>query len=79
MLHHFRSSLATGEALEHKLDKMFAGRWNYRIEPATRDEQRSGIDRHFRHGGKHWTVEYKADFGGVTTGAGQFCRSRQEK
>jgi len=56
----FARQLAIGEAHERRLDAHFA-RW-FAITPATRDEQRAGIDRIFVHRttGARYAVEYKA-------------------
>lgn len=53
---------------DHRLDDHFA-RW-FDIAPATRDEQRAGIDRTFVHRttGARYTVEYKADDKASKTG-----------
>ena len=59
--YNFARQLAIGGAHERRLDAHFA-LW-FAITPATRDEQRAGIDRIFVHRatGKRYTVEYKAD------------------
>jgi hypothetical protein len=60
--HDFKAKLAEGEAIERKLDAFFRSQ-GYWVGLATREQQRVGIDRHFRHklSGKHFTVDYKAD------------------
>lgn len=57
----FQEQLAIGEKGEAFLDAHFSER--YDITPATRDEQRKGIDRHFvgKVSGAHLKVEYKTD------------------
>ena len=57
----FKQQLAQGQQHEHQLDEVFR-KW-FRIMPATRDQQRQGIDRIFYHvkDAKTYTVEYKAD------------------
>ncbi|MGE0278167.1 MAG: hypothetical protein AB7R40_22455 [Nitrospiraceae bacterium] len=64
----FNQQLADGEKGERKLDAYFA-KW-FTITPATMDEQRRGIDRHFtrRSDGEHFTVEYKTDHTAGRTG-----------
>jgi len=60
--------LAKGEAAEAMLDHYFASRCQ--IQPATRAQQRQGIDRIFTHrqSGKCYTVEYKTDWTAARTG-----------
>ena len=57
----FDQQALQGERGEAFLDRHFS-RW-FRIEPATLEEQRQGIDRHFHHlkSGQDFTVEYKTD------------------
>lgn len=55
---------AKGEAF---LDSFFAGR-GHTIQPATRGQQRLGIDRVFLWGGKMALIEYKTDFIAHQTG-----------
>ncbi len=60
--------LAKGETAETILDRHFAGRCI--IQPATRAQQRQGIDRVFIHrqSGASYTVEYKTDWTAARTG-----------
>lgn len=57
----FDEQLQKGEEYERQIDALFAPGWI--ITPATPDEQRRGIDRHFtsRETGWQCTVEYKGD------------------
>jgi hypothetical protein len=59
--YNFDDQLSRGELGEALLDRFFA-QW-FRIKPATPEEQRQGIDRHFHHLKSHqeFTVEYKTD------------------
>lgn len=63
-----RRQLKQGEAAEKYLDSYFVDEFD--IRPATRDQQRAGIDRIFtrRSDGKKWSVEYKADKTAARTG-----------
>ena len=56
-----------GQKGEAFLDAFFAAR-GHRIQPATRGQQRQGIDRIFLRGGKMARVEYKTDFLAHETG-----------
>jgi hypothetical protein len=58
----FKDQLREGVRGEHALDVFFAPAWI--ITPATGDEQRQGIDRHFTHRmtGQPLTIEYKTDY-----------------
>jgi hypothetical protein len=60
--------LAKGEQAEEILDNFFADRFH--IVPATRTQQRQGIDRVFTHRttGQPFTVEYKTDWTAGRTG-----------
>ncbi len=60
--------LRKGEAAEARLDRHFADR--FLIQPATRAEQRKGIDRHLTHrtSGETYTIEYKTDWTATRTG-----------
>ncbi|MEM7133356.1 MAG: hypothetical protein AAF702_44070 [Chloroflexota bacterium] len=60
--------LAKGEAAETLLDGHFSDR--FKIRPATREEQRLGIDRYFTQftTGKTYTIEYKTDWTASRTG-----------
>lgn len=73
----FNQQLAQGESGERFLDRFFG--LFYEITPATRDEQRRGIDRRFKSRWTHWDylfeqkadnapVEYKSDFLAHQTG-----------
>lgn len=68
MTYTFDIQKARGEAGEQFLDRWFAA-W-YEIRPATRAEQRRGIDCIFtrRQTGKHLAVEYKTDYKAARTG-----------
>ena len=68
MTYDLQQQLSKGEKAELLLDQHFADRFH--IEPATRDQQRQGIDRIFT---KHTTqksylIEYKADWTAGRTG-----------
>ena len=67
-VHDFGESLSRGEGGEDLLDSFFS-KW-YDIKPATREEQRQGIDRHFTRldTGDHSLVEYKTDWKASETG-----------
>lgn len=62
MTYSFDERLKAGQSGESVLDDVFKDR--FVIVPATRDEQRLGIDRHFtnRETGVSFTVEYKTDW-----------------
>jgi hypothetical protein len=64
----FTESLARGAAAEAELDRYFAA--FYRIERASYEDQRHGIDRIFTsaRAGIVYTIEYKADWRGADTG-----------
>jgi hypothetical protein len=64
----FQTQLRKGEAAERLLDQHFAA-W-FDIEPASRDEQRRGIDRWFtgKRTGQRIAVEMKTDFHAARTG-----------
>lgn len=68
MVHEFHASLKRGELGEAELGRCFA-QW-FVIEPASKDEQQRGIDRHFteRATGKRLRVEYKTDYMAHRTG-----------
>ena len=57
-----------GEAAEVRLDRHFADR--FLIAPASREQQRQGIDRLFTHreSGSTYTIEYKTDWTAARTG-----------
>jgi hypothetical protein len=63
----FSKALLVGQSYEQVLDKAFSS--EYVLEPATRDEQRQGIDRIFYSAdGGQISVEYKADLKAARTG-----------
>lgn len=64
----FNTQLTDGAAGEARLDAYFA-KW-FTIRPATAEDQRSGIDRHFtrRRDRQQFTVEYKTDHTAGRTG-----------
>lgn len=64
----FTTQLRKGEAAERRLDEHFST-W-FTITPASRDEQRRGIDRWFvgRTTGQRFAVEYKTDWKAARTG-----------
>ncbi len=68
MTYTFNAQKARGDAGELFLDRWFAT--DYEVRPATRQEQRQGIDRFFIHRqtGKRLAVEYKTDYRAVETG-----------
>lgn len=68
MTYTFGAQKARGDAGEALLDQVFAA--DYEIRPATRAEQRRGIDRIFtqRKTGRHLAVEYKTDYKAAHTG-----------
>jgi hypothetical protein len=68
MVYEFDEQQARGRAGELFLDRWFAA-W-YEIRPATREEQRRGIDRIFtrRQTGQRLAVEYKTDYKAARTG-----------
>jgi hypothetical protein len=67
-VYQFDRQLSIGAQYEAQLDAHFA-RW-FSITPASRAQQRHGIDRVFVHRqtGKRYTVEYKADTLAGSTG-----------
>jgi hypothetical protein len=68
-IYDFDHQMRQGDQAAEFLDKFFQGK-GYSIRPATRDEQRDGIDRAFTSpkDGKTWLVEYKADSAAARTG-----------
>lgn len=68
MTYSMNEQLARGESAEERLDKHFSDR--FAITPATRDQQRHGIDRVFRHRetGAYYHIEYKTDWTAASTG-----------
>lgn len=69
-VHKFDDKLAEGVRAEAELDAFFRGRFGFEITPATRAEQRLGIDRHFFQPstGGGAKVDYKTDFRAHETG-----------
>lgn len=65
--HRFASSLAVGQRHEAELDAALKAQGRV-LESVSRDEQRSGIDRWMLHGGRWWSLEYKADVRAADTG-----------
>lgn len=67
-LYEMNGQLQKGEAAETQLDQHFADR--FQIVPATREQQRQGIDRLFTHRetAKSYTIEYKTDWTAGRTG-----------
>jgi hypothetical protein len=67
MTYQFETQLMRGQASEHEMDIFFQHR--FEITPATPEEQRCGIDRHFVDRETHVTntVEYKADWTAART------------
>jgi hypothetical protein len=65
----FDHQMRQGDQAEAFLDAFFRGK-GYTIRSATREEQRTGIDRAFTSpkDGKTWRVEYKADSTAARTG-----------
>jgi hypothetical protein len=65
----FDQQMKQGDAGEGFLDQYFASK-GYTIQPATRDQQRQGIDREFTspRTGKLSLVEYKTDHTAARTG-----------
>lgn len=63
-----RQQLKKGEAAERYLDSLFED--EFAIRPATRQQQRQGIDRIFtrRSDGREYRIEYKADKTAARTG-----------
>lgn len=67
MSHEFGESFKRGQVHEADLDAYFG--LTYFIEPATREQQRMGIDRIFTSvAGMSFSVEYKADVRAAETG-----------
>lgn len=68
MTYIFDTQKARGDAGELFLDRWFAV--EYRVRPATPEQQRRGIDRIFAHRrtGKRLSVEYKTDYRAAQTG-----------
>lgn len=66
--YNMRQQLKEGESAERYLDSFFED--EFVIRPATRSEQRQGIDRIFTHraDGRQWKIEYKADKTAARTG-----------
>ncbi|MEZ4707311.1 MAG: hypothetical protein R3A44_08910 [Caldilineaceae bacterium] len=68
MTYQMQAQLLKGEEAERQLDTHFADR--FLITPATRQEQRQGIDRIFtkRDTGRQYKIEYKTDWTAGRTG-----------
>jgi hypothetical protein len=68
MTYNFDAQKARGDAGESFLDQVFAT--DYEVHPATRQEQRQGIDRIFTHRGtgRRLAIEYKTDYKAARTG-----------
>lgn len=68
MTYQMQTQLLRGEEAERQLDQHFADR--FLITPATREEQRQGIDRIFtkRSSSQRYTIEYKTDWTAGRTG-----------
>jgi hypothetical protein len=68
MTYTFDAQKARGDAGESFLDQVFTT--DYEVQPATRAEQRRGIDRIFtrRRTGQRLAVEYKTDYKAAHTG-----------
>lgn len=68
MTYSFVEQLAQGKRHEAFLDSYFAT--DFYIRPASADEERLGIDRHFtlKSSGQRFTVQYKADSTASRTG-----------
>ena len=68
LLSKFQRDLARGQEIERQLDEYLEP--EYKIRPATRDEQRRGIDRFLTHRdtGETFAIDYKADFWAARTG-----------
>lgn len=67
--YNFQEQLKRGECAERRLDKHFRNH-GYKVTPATRQQQRQGIDRVFVTSPrrKRLLVEYKADWTAAETG-----------
>ena len=67
-VHTFDKSFKAAKLYEAELDKHFGQRFN--ITPATRPQERMGIDRFFEHqsSGVRYSVEYKTDHQSPETG-----------
>jgi hypothetical protein len=68
MTYSFRKQFAFGKKHESRLDRLFADRFS--IKPASRAQERSGIDRIFTEidTGKTYTIQYKSDKTAARTG-----------
>jgi hypothetical protein len=67
-MHNFDDSFEGVKPYEAELDKYFSTA--YEIQPASREQERSGVDRIFTHkaSGLRYSVEYKVDMHTATTG-----------
>lgn len=66
MVYSFKEQLALGQSDENRLDQHF--RQFFVIVPASSDEQRTGIDRHYIKDKRTYSVEYKSDRRAKETG-----------
>ncbi len=68
MIYDFKTQLDKGQKAEQLIDALLEA--NFRIERATREQQRQGIDRILTHWqtGQLWRAEYKADLRAKNTG-----------
>lgn len=68
MTYDFRTKLQEGLRSEEFLDRLLSS--DYRIKPASKSQQRQGIDRIITHiqTGQRWRVEYKTDQTAGNTG-----------
>lgn len=68
MIYDFRTQLKEGHRAEQRIDSLLEA--DFRIEKATREQQRQGIDRILTHWqtGQLWRAEYKADLRAKSTG-----------
>lgn len=67
-MYSFSRKFKEGQKHERFLDRHYKDR--FRIRPASREEERIGIDRHFtdRRNGRTYTIQYKADSTAASTG-----------
>ena len=66
-IYNFFEQFKKGQESEEFLDKWLANK-GYKIKKASRDEERSGIDRWVTSERGTWSVEYKTDFLAHNTG-----------
>ena len=68
-MHKFIDDLPQGELEEKNLDRFFIELWHVGIQPATKEQQRDGIDRVWTTPDeRRFSVEYKADWKAAETG-----------